>query len=126
MDFVISGAIFLFCVLLILFYPFDFRGMTALILVYAFIISLMLGKAVSNCLVKNSKHSLFVRLVVALGAFLFFFSDLMLVFRWFGGGSKIFSYLCMGTYYPANWLLAFSVFIISILGQTKRDENTKI
>ena len=73
-------------------------------LVYALIISLMVGKAVGNCIRTPS----LLTVVILAGSILFFFSDLMLVFDWFADGGRISGLLCMGTYYPAECLLAIS------------------
>ena len=93
---------------IILFVPFfDFGSalMQGVCCIYGLIISFMLGKAVSNFLRENN----FVNRIIVVGSILFFFSDLMLVLRLFAGIEKA-SYLCLGTYYPAQFLLAFSLF----------------
>ena len=52
---------------------------------------------------------------------LFFFSDLMLLFDVFANMPKIFDYLCLITYYPAEFLLA-----LTILLQSKELTNIRI
>jgi hypothetical protein len=79
-------------------------------IVYAAIISTMLGKAVGNFLRERSGDS-GVSGMIALASGLFFFSDLMLVFDWFIGRWDWTSNACMGTYYPALCLLALSMFL---------------
>lgn len=112
-DFIIGGIIFVVGLLIIIIYPFNFNGMLPLVIVYALIISMMLGKAISNVFDKNTNSIL--NIIITIGAFLFFFSDLMLVFDIWGGGSIIFDYLCLGTYYPAEFVLGFSIFLGSFI-----------
>lgn len=112
-DFAIAGGIFAGAILLLLLYPFEFNVMLPLVIPYALVISLMLGKAMSNVFSGNKNRLL--NIVLAIGAFLFFFSDMMLVFDNWGGGGRIFDYLCLGTYYPAEFILASSIFLSLIL-----------
>lgn len=120
-DILIGAGIFVAAFLLIQFYKgFEFEGMKALVIVYALIISLMLGKAISNVFDKNNKV---INGIIVLGAGLFFFSDLMLLFNVFGGGSKVFDILCLSTYYPGEFVLAFSIFLIAVYFKTA--DNTK-
>lgn len=110
-DVIIGVAIFIGAFLVIELYKgFNFDGMKVLILVYALIISLMLGKAISNAFNDNDKA---VKLLVVIGASLFFISDLMLLFYVFGPHIKIFDIICVVTYYIAEFLLAFSIFVCS-------------
>lgn len=109
-DLAISAVIFLCAGSFILFCPlltFDTPVMKWVCLAYAMIISLMVGKSISN--VSNEKSVLTI--VLAVGCVLFFFSDLMLVFDWFMNGGRITGLLCMSTYYPAEIMLAWSVFL---------------
>ena len=107
-DFVIGAGIFALALLLILLYPnFDFNGMQLLAIVYALVISLMLGKAIGNVMQTPSTRNI----LILVGAFLFFFSDLMLLFNVFGNFStSIFDDLCLITYYPGEFLLSLSIF----------------
>lgn len=88
---------------------FDFGGvmMEIVCVVYAIIISLMVGKAVANFVRDKNWKSL----IIMVGSILFFFSDLMLLIDVFANISRIFDVLCLATYYPAEALLAFSIFI---------------
>lgn len=73
-------------------------------LIYACIISLMAGKSISNL----TRRACLLTAMLALGCALFFFSDLMLAldrFMRLRTGT-----LCLATYYPAQCLLAASVF----------------
>jgi len=103
-------AIFLPSALLILLYRgFDFEGLQAVILIYALIISFMMGKAISNFIfAQNNKN-----LLVMLGTIAFFISDFVLMFRLFAGWGRIGSILCLTFYYPAQFLLAWSISIVS-------------
>ena len=110
-DFFVGVAIFLPSVLFITLAPiFNFDGvaMEIVCVLYAIIISCMLGKSISN-LARQKNES---NIVICLGSFLFFFSDLMLLFNVFGGGGKVFDVLCLSTYYPAETLLALSILIM--------------
>lgn len=71
---------------------------------YAVIIACMLGKAISNV-----NKSTFRRLIL-LGSVMFWFSDLMLAINMFGDGGRMTWVLCSYTYWPAQSILAFSLF----------------
>lgn len=105
---IISLVLLLTVALLLIFlYPnFQFDGMRLVVIVYAVIISTMLAKAIGNLINKKSTRNL----IAFLGAFLFYFSDLMLLFYRFAGNNMIFDYFCVYTYYPAEFLLAITIF----------------
>lgn len=73
---------------------------------YALVISCMVGKSVSNFARQPDRVT---KLVMA-GAILFWFSDLMLVLCRFGDAPKITDTMCLYTYFPAQILLAHSVY----------------
>ena len=98
-----AGAFLLFSPLL----SFDEPLYKIVCLVYALIISLMMGKALSNCISLKSPSSL----LIALASALFVFSDLMLVFDWFIGRWDWTDHACMGSYYPALCFLALSILL---------------
>ena len=79
------------------------NGLTPL---QALIISMMTGKAISNFI--REKNA--VTTVLVIGCSLFLFSDLMLCASWFMDTGRITSILCMVAYYPAEILLAHSVY----------------
>ena len=109
-DLFVSIAIFIPSTILILFYKgFDFNGMQAIILIYALVISFMMGKAISNY-IGNKKLS---NLIVMLGSVAFFISDFILMFRLFAGWGRVGSILCLAFYYPAQFLLAWSIEVVS-------------
>lgn len=109
-DLAYGAALFVPSVLLITLAPiFDFGGvaMEIVCVVYAAVISCMVGKAVSNIVAQRS----LLNIILTVGSCLFFFSDLMLLFNVFGDLPRIVDILCLATYYPAQCLLAFSVFV---------------
>ncbi|MDE7163839.1 MAG: lysoplasmalogenase [Clostridiales bacterium] len=110
-DFLCGAFIAFLSVLFIVFAPiFDFSGdiaMEAVCIVYAIVISLMVGKAICNFAV----NSTWLTFIIMIGSLLFFFSDLMLLLNVFSSVEKYVGALCLSTYYPAECLLAFSVFL---------------
>ena len=101
-------SIFIPSLLVILCVPiFDFGGWVLQLLccVYAFVISLMMGKSIANF----AKSRSILNIIIMIGSVLFFFSDLMLLFHVFADLSRVFSVLCLATYYPAEFLLAYSI-----------------
>lgn len=108
-DFICGISILGIALGAILFVPFlEFQValMQGVCCLYALIISFMVGKAVSSWLREKS----ILNAIILVGSVLFFISDLMLLLNKFGDVSWA-SYLCLGTYYPAQFLLAFSLFI---------------
>lgn len=108
-DVIISSIPFICTAVFLLFFPllkFDIPVFRYVCIAYASIISLMLGKAVGNYI----KEKTTLNLILALAGVLFFFSDVMLVFSWFIGLWPWTFPMCMGTYYPALCMLAFSMF----------------
>lgn len=109
-DLLYGAAIFVPAVIFIVAIPiFDFGGvlMEIVCIVYAIIISCMVGKAISNLVEKRNLQNI----LIVVGSILFFFSDLMLLLNIFASLPKAVSVLCLATYYPAEILLAFSIFI---------------
>lgn len=110
-DLLIGLAIFVAVLCIVLFVPiFDFGNMLVLVIAYAFVISFMLGKAVSNVFLVENRS---VHLLIMLGAVLFFASDFMLMLYLFAGKAIVFDILCLSTYYPAEFLLAFSILFVA-------------
>ena len=110
LDYGISGILFLGCLIFLLFCPllnFDVAIFRIVCIVYALIISTMLGKALGNFVREKN----LVNGTVAAASLLFFFSDLMLVFDWFIGRWSWTDHACMGTYYPALCFLAAAMFL---------------
>ncbi len=109
---ILAGLIlFAICLCIILLVPvFDFDGMLPLILVYAFIISFMLGKSFTNLLFNTKYTNTFLALIF-FGALLFFLSDLMLLFNLFSDIST--GNACLSMYYPAQFILAYSILFMT-------------
>lgn len=108
-DLLFGAIIFIPSVLVITLVPiFDFGGvlMEIVCVVYALIISLMVGKAISNLIRERN----LLNLIIVLGSVLFFFSDLMLLLDVFAN-LPVVGILCLATYYPAEFLLAHSIYI---------------
>ena len=117
-DLLLSGAILIGTAALILLYPkFDFGGalMQGVCLVYGLIISCMVGKAVSG----GIREKTLPMIIMAVGSVLFYFSDLMLVLRWFADAPGLAGDLCLMTYFPAQGLLAASVYFYANREKTK-------
>ncbi len=120
-DLICGTAISVIALSVILFMPFlDFKGMVmqGVCCAYAIIISFMVGKAISNRWNENNP----LNTIIVVGSILFFFSDLMLVLKMFGN-IPVASYLCLGTYYPAQFLLAFSLFSYSSVNALKQSKD---
>lgn len=73
---------------------------------YAVIISCMLGKAISNLSFRKSPS----RWLACVGSVMFWFSDLMLAIDLFGTATRLTWILCSYTYWPAQNILALSLF----------------
>lgn len=109
-DLLYGAAVFVPVSVLIIFAPiFEFSSQMLmwLCVVYAIVISCMMGKSVSNY-VKNKN---ILHLILMIGSILFLFSDLMLLFNVFSDISRVYRYLCLLSYYPAEILLAYSLFL---------------
>ena len=85
--------------------------MFVVVIVYAIIISLMLSKSIGNLYDKNmSKLS---KWLIFAGSLMFFLSDACLLFHIFAGWGKWIDVLCLAFYYPAEIILASSIFFAS-------------
>ena len=107
-DLIYGAVIFVPSVLFITLAPiFDFGGilMEVVCIVYAIIISCMVGKAISNLIRERN----LANLIILIGSALFFFSDLMLLLNVFANLPRVVDVLCLATYYPAEILLAYSI-----------------
>lgn len=107
-DFVPIGLIALATVLFILVAPiwaFDTPMLKYVCIIYAIIISSMLGKAVSNLFRKPNITSM----VLAIGSGLFYFSDLMLALNMFSEVTIFESIISLMTYYVAQCMIAGSI-----------------
>ncbi len=109
-DLIASAAIFIPAALFIILAPiFNFGGilMEIVCVVYALIISMMAGKAISNLIRERTISNL----LILIGSVLFVFSDMMLLLGVFGANMPFATLdsLCILTYYPAQCLLAHSL-----------------
>ena len=120
-DLICGISIFTFALCIILFVPFlDFGSnfMKGVCCAYAFIISFMVGKAISNLLKEKDSTNK----IIVIGSILFFISDLMLMLNKFGNIPGT-SYLCLGTYYPGQFILGLSLFIYGSTNSLKKKEE---
>ena len=120
-DLIYGVAIFVPSVLFITLAPiFDFKGvlMEIVCVVYAIIISCMVGKSISNLVKEKSVRTI----LIVVGSCLFFFSDLMLLLNVFANLGKVVSVLCLATYYPAECILAYSISVKSETQIVKKEE----
>ncbi|MDE7087444.1 MAG: iron-containing alcohol dehydrogenase, partial [Clostridia bacterium] len=109
-DFIAGVIIFIPSALVITLVPaFDFGGVAleVVCVVYALILSLMLGKALTMFIRKRSA----LTFIIALGSILFFVSAWGLRINMVAVKSLATRILCLGTYYPAQILLALSLFV---------------
>lgn len=107
-DLIYGAVIFVPSVLFITLAPiFNFGEvlMEVVCVVYAIIISCMVGKAFSNFIRQRNLQTL----LLAIGSLLFYFSDLMLLLNVFAGLPKVIDILCLATYYPAQCILVYSI-----------------
>lgn len=108
LEVLISGVVFLLSACFLCFSPivqFEPDLLRWVCVLYALIISCMLGKACANFI--RQKQAFY--LIIAVASILFFFSDLMLLLDWFVGLWSWTNEACMATYYPALIMLACSV-----------------
>ncbi|MBQ6841186.1 MAG: lysoplasmalogenase [Bacilli bacterium] len=107
---VIISLVFFACVAVFMLYSpivvFDDPIMKWVCLIYAFVISLMLGKALGNFIKKKDN----VTGTIALGSILFTISDFMLLLSLFVELWSWTGEVCLATYYPAEFLLAYSIY----------------
>ena len=85
---------------------FEFDGilMEIVCVIYALIISFMVGKAVANLVRERS----ILNIIITIGSVMFFLSDLMLLLGTFAS-LPVVGIICLALYYPAEFLLAFSI-----------------
>lgn len=117
LELIIGGVAFASATAFLIFYPylsFSDPIFRVVCIIYALIISLMLGKAVANLVRERTP----LNALIAVAAVLFVISDLMLVFAWFAGVRGWTDNLCMATYYPALSLLATSMYF-KIIGEPR-------
>lgn len=108
-DLIPVAAVILAAVLIIKLVPFLNFGsgmMEWICLGYGVVISCMVGKTVANFLRCRDR----ITALQMIGSMMFFFSDLMLLLGIFGDAPRITDTLCLYSYFPAQALLAHSVY----------------
>ncbi len=81
---------------------------------YALLISIMLSKAIANLVCRPT----LLRWLLVIGSFLFWFSDLSLAVDMFGQSSRLTWIFCAYAYWPAQNILAHSLFYAGTEFQT--------
>lgn len=112
LDAVLSVAFLPFAAAFLNFFPgisFATPALKGVCVGYAAVISVMLGKATGNFAASQT----LVNAAFASGALLFFFSDMMLALNAFVGRWPWCDAACLATYFPAVYLLAFSLYLKS-------------
>lgn len=108
LDFIIGTLFFIPSSLFLLLSPilvFEEPMLNLVCIVYALIISIMLGKAICNLLrERNTLNS-----IIALASILFYLSDFMLVLHYFSNICPWAVNACMAMYYPSLCIFAFSM-----------------
>ena len=123
-DLIWGLVIFIPSMLFIVLAPiFDFGGalMETVAVLYALIISLMVGKALSN-LIKNRS---LLNIIILIGSVMFFLSDLMLLLNVFAS-LPVVGIICLVLYYPAEFLLGFSIFTFANKNQAADTNKNKV
>lgn len=123
-DLICGISIFTFALSIILFTPFLNFGSTLMegvCCTYALIISFMVGKAISNLLKEKNPTNV----TIAIGCILFFISDFMLMLNMFGNIPGT-NYLCLGTYYPGQFVLALSLFIYASTNSLRQKKGKEL
>lgn len=92
-----------------------------LLLGYALIIACMLSKAITNLQKEKSTY----RKIILLGSIMFYFSDIVLAIDLFGESSRLTWILCSYVYWPAQNILAYSLYHFVNHGIEKENKNDK-
>lgn len=122
-DLIYGAVIFLPSMLFIVLAPiFEFDGvlMELVCVIYALIISSMVGKAVANLVKERS----ILNIIITIGSIMFFLSDLMLLLGTFAS-LPVVGIICLALYYPAEFLLAFSI-LVYVLFSKKEQMPVKV
>ena len=114
-----SAWVFAIIIPLALFYTFanklfgklDYKKLTIGILLYSLVESLSLAL----CIIAIINQFSTANLLLTIGFTLFFFSDMVLMHNYFGEKKRINSILCHASYFPAQILIALSIYFITIL-----------
>ncbi len=123
-DLIYGGVIFvpsLLFMVLAPFFEYGGVGMEIVCVIYALIISLMVGKAIANV----AKNRSLLNIIIMIGSIMFFLSDLMLLLNVFGG-LPVVGIICLALYYPAEFLLAFAIFIYAEKNADERKQTKNL
>lgn len=91
-----------------LFGKLDYKKLTAGVYLYSLIESL----SFALCAVALIFNFSILTLILTIGFALFYFSDMVLMHNYFGEKKRLISILCHASYYPAQILIALSIFFI--------------
>ena len=107
-DFTWIVGLAVFCIAVILLLPilvFEPAFMEYVCLVYALVLSCMLGKAIANFRAEKTR----LTTTIIIGSVMFFISDLMLLLWTFGGEIPVLDQICVLTYFPGQCVLARAI-----------------
>lgn len=92
-----------------LFGKLDYKNLTAGLIAYSLIEALSFALCFTSLLQEYSIQ----KLILTIGFSLFYFSDMVLMHNYFGERKRIISILCHSSYYPAQILIALSIYFIA-------------
>lgn len=92
-----------------LFGKLDYKNLTVGLIAYSLIEALSFALCFTSLLSEYSVQ----KLILTVGFTLFYFSDMVLMHNYFGTRKRIVSILCHSTYYPAQILIALSIYFIA-------------
>ena len=114
-----SYWVFAIIIPLALFYTFanklfgklDYKKLTVGVLLYSLVESLSLALCITALINQFSTANL----LLTIGFTLFYFSDMVLMHNYFGEKKRINSILCHASYFPAQILIALSIYFITVI-----------
>ena len=92
-----------------LFGKLDYKNLTIGLIAYSLIGALSFALCFTSLLQEYSAQ----KLLLTVGFTLFYFSDMVLMHNYFGERKRVISILCHSTYYPAQILIALSIYFIA-------------
>ena len=119
-DFIPAAIMFIpVCLLLTLYKGFNYGGivMEIVCIFYGLIISCMVGKTISLLIEKRT----LTNIMLVVGSVLFATSDVALLFHIFAESTIVTKVVCCGTYWPAQAILAFTIFTQVIKDKSKQN-----
>ncbi len=94
-----------------LFGKLDYKKLTVGVFLYSLVESLSLALCICALVASFSVSAL----LLTIGFTLFYFSDMVLMHNYFGEKKRIVSILCHASYYPAQILIALSIFFLALI-----------